>query len=273
MLLGGCGRIGFAPVELVQGDAAQACASFGPWSAPVQITALTSPATDWSPALSPDGTLLLFETLRENDMADIYGAVRSGIEVADPQPVAKLTSGAIEESPAWSADGTEVYFDRFTTDYELMVATYDGASFGTPRSIELFGSGATISSTGLEMFFNTMPFPQDLRRATRASTTSAWMIADTLESLNTAGLDGYPSLSADGLTLYFESDRSGITRIWQATRPAIGGDFGDPQVVAEFAESGVEYGDPDVSADGLTMQLATTATGDFEIYVATRACL
>lgn len=52
--------------------------------------------------------------------------------------------------------------------------------------------------------------------------------------------EGYPSLSGDGLSLYFVTTRAGSDDIWVATRPDINSDFGPAAPVAELNSGGAE---------------------------------
>jgi TolB protein len=78
-------------------------------------TRLTSdPASDVSPAWSPDGTKIVFESTRTG-AGDIYSMN------ADGTGVARLTTSSdFEESPAWSPDGTKIAFTAGATLLRLM---------------------------------------------------------------------------------------------------------------------------------------------------------
>jgi Tol biopolymer transport system component len=78
-------------------------------------TRLTSdPAGDVSPAWSPDGTKIAFES-RRTGAGDIYSMN------ADGTGVARLTTSSdFEDSPAWSPDGTKIAFTAGATLLRLM---------------------------------------------------------------------------------------------------------------------------------------------------------
>src|SRR5690606_38871277 len=91
VLVSACGRLWFDPLGVAgagpddhdggaigdaMADAAEpACTTFGPWSAPVEVTELTSGGDDWEPALHPDGNTLVFV----RGITDLYVATRSGM--------------------------------------------------------------------------------------------------------------------------------------------------------------------------------------------------
>lgn len=75
-------------------------------------------------------------------------------------------------------------------------------------------------------------------------------------AVNSDGFDGGPSVSADGLTIYFISDRpggSGGGDIWSATRPTTAEAFANPKNLGPVVNSARNEGAPDISADGLEL--------------------
>jgi hypothetical protein len=109
----------------------------------------------------------------------------------------------------------------------------------------------------------------DLFIATRADRFSAFNPPTPLDMLNTTSDEERPSLTRDGLTLFFSSDRpggEGNRDIWMATRDAVGDPFDGPINVSELNSPGTEQG-PEISSDGLRLYF-----DDFgRIYVAERA--
>jgi Tol biopolymer transport system component len=86
-------------------------------------------------------------------------------------------------------------------------------------------------------------------------------------------VDGWPSFSADGRTIYFESKRGGRVQIYVAERPAIGVPFGTPILVPTIDDGFSNDGDPYLSLDGRTLLFASDRSGGaggFDIYVSTR---
>ena len=72
--------------------------------------------------------------------------------------------------------------------------------------------------------------------------------------INSAGADITPTLSGDGKTLYFSSNRPGghgVFSLWKVTRESIGGDWSAPVSIPEI--TGNMTVDPSVTADGLEM--------------------
>lgn len=70
--------------------------------------------------------------------------------------------------------------------------------------------------------------------------------------LGSAAHDWGPSVTPDGLTVFFSSNRGGDFDIWTATRPARHLPFGAP-VAAEVLNTAGRENDPSISADGLAI--------------------
>ena len=78
-----------------------------------------------------------------------------------------------------------------------------------------------------------------------------------------------PTLPADLLEIYFNSDRGGAFDVWKATRTAPSQAWSTPQQVAELSSVGTDTAFT-ISPDGLTFYLSRSNGNDFDIYVSTR---
>ncbi len=200
-----------------------ACAAVLPaqagWAVPVLETALNSTAADAGPNLSFDETTLHFSSFRSGNW-EIWSSVRTGPGAPWSAPVQETALGgsAVEDQPHLVAYGLELWFSSTRTG----------------------GAGGS-----------------DLMVATRASSSSPWNTPTFVTELNSAGAESAPSLTADGLEVFFYSTGWGNpsgnnNTLFTATRPAIGMPFNSPTIVAEFLNSNT-HRDVDVSADGLTI--------------------
>lgn len=95
--------------------------------------------------------------------------------------------------------------------------------------------------------------------------------------LSVAGTrDDDPSLTADQLEIFFNSERAGgpgSGDIWTATRAAADAPWSTPTLVAAMSSAASETG-PEISADGLTCYFASDRAGTLgrtDIWVTTRA--
>ena len=77
---------------------------------------------------------------------------------------------------------------------------------------------------------------------------------------------GEPSISADGLSLYFVSNRlggSGDSDLWVATRPTTDDDWGLPINLGSTVNSIAKDENPCISADGLELYFASNRSGSY----------
>ncbi|MFN0246676.1 MAG: TolB family protein [Kofleriaceae bacterium] len=88
----------------------------------------------------------------------------------------------------------------------------------------------------------------ELFEATRASATAMFGGPTALTPLNSMGEEQAPTLSVDGLVIFFTSDRSGAHVLYRATRAAVSAPF-DPPVSITIAGAAEVYG-PTISATG-----------------------
>jgi len=112
---------------------------------------------------------------------------------------------------------------------------------------------ATASSSGLDIF-----------TISRPDVDSGWGRPVNLgDVINTASNEGSPDISADGLTLFFDSNRSGgrgVDDIWLTTRPDVNSPWGAPQNELVY-NSPVRDGGPSISDDGLLLFFHSTRSG------------
>ncbi|MHC4536482.1 MAG: TolB family protein [Planctomycetota bacterium] len=95
-------------------------------------------------------------------------------------------------------------------------------------------------------------------------------------AVNSSAADGDSSISSDGLSLFFMSDRSGgygERDIWFTTRETIESEWGVPMNLGPIVNGSSEDMAPDISADGLTLYFASNRSGGrggFDIWATTR---
>ena len=154
----------------------------------------------------------------------------------------------------------------------------------TVNSAAMEGPG-TISSDGLELYFWDCYFLRpggfggfDIWVSRRSSVSEPWGEAVNLGPLiNTEYDDSKPSISADGLTLYFGSNRPGGYGgfdLWMSTRAATTDDWGAPVNLGEPVNGEADETFPCVSADGLEIYFDSGRPGgygDWDLWVAKRA--
>ncbi len=112
--------------------------------------------------------------------------------------------------------------------------------------------------------------------AIRSDRTATFSAAVLLEMLDSADSDVWPTLSADGLEIFFASDRPGVGGydVYRSTRPTVDQSFAVPTLVPELSSTG-DDGALRLSPDGLTMYLnynADVSGGTTDLAAAVRPC-
>ena len=262
LVMGTCGGPGRdAPPTDVPIDAPAIDAFvFGPWSTPIELTALNSPAVDTDPAISMDGLELFFASNRAGmGMTDLWHSTRPslGAAFASPALVAELTTVAAENAPEISGDGLTLYFRRETDIYRAARPTkaspFGAAVLDAELSTAGLDTNPAISDNGLfaSVTREMTTTDRELYLYARASTTAPWGTPRHLIELSTLFSESAASLSNDGLQLWFHSDRktgpSGETDLYVATRASLSDPF-VPTPISELNTAGAES-DPSLTAD------------------------
>lgn len=275
----GCGRLDFDPFDGPadgRTDGPSDAPVCGPWSAPVFVPELSSSERDYGPSLSADGLSIIVQSDRDMMGNELYEATRPS--AADPfgAPVrlVSLSSIAHDEGPTLSPDGLTLYFtSNRANGFRLYVATRAdrAAAFDPPQLVAAAATyqilGPSLSDDGLELFA-TINYPaNDLGRITDLDQPMATL--HILSELNTAQTEGFPSISHDALTLFWEGN--GGNDIFTADRPDRMSPFGPSRVISELSSTDYD-GDPEISYDGRSMWFSSDRRGSADIFTATRDC-
>lgn len=208
-----------------------------PFESAVSLTTLNSPADDASPAISPDGLTVIFQSRRiPNEGVHLYVATRTSTIAAfgTPAPVLGVASPVATSDdlqPVLAGDSGELWFVS-----------------------SRLGTG-------------------DIFRAVRSG--GSYMAPAPIAALNTTdATEAHPLASTDLLTVYFSSNRAasaarGGFDIYRAHRSTIDDGFGVPGLVPELETTGNDNAKW-LSADGCRLYLHSTVSGALQIYVATR---
>ncbi len=286
--LGACeARLGGNAIENTLPDAAgdgiidaeaDAKVPLGPWGAPmpVPITAVN----DDDPSLTGDQLELYF-----NRADDIFVTRRAAI--TDPWgPLAIVPELSIADvtdtTPEITYDGLTMFLasNRPPVDgaLDLHVATRASRAdkFGTPTKLtELSGGNreaASASGDGLVIVFESnRNGSNDTFIAERPNKAVAFGTPVAVAAVNTGTTsDGNPMLSADGLELYLNSDRSGNNELYVATRASTADDFGAPVLIDELNDPAAQDQDPWISPDGRTLYFVSDRLGTTQLFISTR---
>ncbi len=285
-MIASCGRIDFDPIAARLADGNVATCTFGPWSAPQPVAELETTSNDWGGQITGDGLALYFNSDRSGP-SKIFVATRPDRSTPFGTAV-DLTelSSAAEGNPSVTGDQLEIYFDsdrgagyaiysatrpdtasmwqNITRLAALYLTTDVDAAYITPDGLTLFYQSGTAGTTQGDLLVTT--------RATRTDTFAAGTPVPGI----TGAYNGTPALSADQLTLYFQSGMStDELNLYQASRPDVTSPFGAATLVS-VSISGSQDADPSITADGLELFFASDrqgSVGGADLYVATRACL
>ena len=164
---------------------------------------------------------------------------------------------------------------------------YADFTFGTPTNLgPIVNSSSSdwspsISADGLSLYFNSNRpggyGNHDLWVATRPTIYDPWGEPENLGSMvNSSVWEAYPSISPDGLSLFFESPRSGghgSFDLWVTRRATKNDPWSEPVNLGALVNSTRNDATPGISADGLSLFFESDRSGgygNFDIFVTTR---
>ncbi len=201
-------------------------------------------------------------------LAVLAFAVPVAAQWSTPLPETALNTASSEFDPCPTFDGMALYYSSNASGgWELYRATRSTryGPFGAPVHIaELGGSstdyGPCVLIDDCEIFFTSNRAggagSNDIWHATRSSPALPFNTPVPAPGLNTAAAESGPSLTADGLTIFFGRGND----IWMATRPAWTQPFTAAVPVPELNSTAAER-EPHVGADGLVIFWTTARTG------------
>jgi WD40 repeat protein len=129
---------------------------------------------------------------------------------------------------------------------------------------------AFVTTDELTLFFAR---EGDIYVSTRLVKTDDFAIAAIDPLLSSPELDSKLSLTADGLTVYLNTNRpsGGDTDVLRGTRTVLGGAFAFSKTFLGTVDTSANQWDPEISADELRLYLAPDDTGLQHVAVAERA--
>jgi hypothetical protein len=267
--------------------------SSGPFGAPELVAGLgISAANDsFGPAPSADGLTLYLSSVGTQE--DIFFATRStrANQFLGTELVAGVNDpSAADGTPFISADDRALYF--FSTrpdpeapgDRDLWVATRAGAGepFSAPALVPGVNSAELdhlprLSPDGLSLLFvsgrDTVNLGSNIWQADRGAPSAAFGVAVELPGVNSNARDEGFWLSADGLTVFFASNRQPEANmdIWVAARADVADAFGEPENLSVLNTAGIEI-DPALTLDGFELFFASDRGGAMQLYRSARIC-
>ena len=144
-------------------------------------------------------------------------------------------------------------------------------NLGPPINTPSNDGHPSISLDGLTLFFSSdRPGgygSRDLWVTTRSATSEPWSEPLNLgPTVNSSSSDHGPSISADGLELFFQSNRSGgqgDQDTWVTTRTTTSDPWSEPVNLGPGLNGSASDGVPDISADGLMLFFRSYGEGTY----------
>jgi len=214
--------------------------------------------------------------------------LRADFLFGEPQSLGPgINSASNEAGITLSSDGLELYFSSQRSggqgDYDIWVSTRQSVNDAWDPPANL---GATVnsaytelypclSSDGLTLYFSDYysgsPRPGglgggDIWMTTRARRDEPWTTPVNLGApVNSTNLDMSPTVSADGLTLVFNSSNRagglGSWDVWMSTRPDVQDAWSQPVNLGPAVNSGNWDGESGLSGDGRALIFGSGRTG------------
>jgi Tol biopolymer transport system component len=258
------------------------------FSSPTNLAGdVNSSFADFSPSISADGLTLYFVSTRPAFPGDISGqgniwrvSRATLLDSFGPASlVANVNSADDESGPNISTDGLTLYFSSSRPggfgEYDLYSATRPdllddfgpATNLGASLNSTFIEGSPHISADGLTLYFaSTRPGfgVRDLWVATRLSTSDPFGPPLNMGPVvNSTSAEHGPSVSSDGLTMFFQSERPGGiggVDLWYTTRSSLSDPFGTPLLVPTV-NSLFDDVSPNVSFDGGVLLFASDRPG------------
>ena len=277
---------------------------WGPWSEPVNLSAINSTAQDAQPALSPDRLSLYFLSTRPGGLGgqDIWVSRRASVDGPWEPPVnlgPAVNTPFNDNNPSLSQDGHLLFFQSNRPGGHGAVDIYvsrrtkqnDDLDWGAP--VDLGGDVNTSQNDAAPMFmpqvaegpvnfyFVRGPTTTDIDIYSAAITRDGETLgpATPVSELNfaVAGItDARPSVRRDGKEVIFLSNRPGGVGeedLYVSTRQSVAFPWSAPMNLGPTLNSAFRDASPSLSLDGSTLVFASTrpgGVGDNDLWMSTR---
>lgn len=176
-----------------------------------------------------------------------------------------INNGNNTQECSFLHDGLKLYFTNDMPGghggHDIWVASREAQNAPWEEPINLgptINSGSpcypAISPDELELYFHTSWNSTVLMRSTRVSKDGPWGPTTLFTGLGEPACD--LDISADGLTVYFDSDRSGGYGgwdIWMATRETVDSPWGEPVNLGPNVNNAANQSSPSISNDDLAL--------------------
>lgn len=276
-------------------DAPGPCLAWGPFTTPMPLPGpVQSTDDDWTPTPTEGELVLFFYSYRAGgNPPSIWYATRGtrGDIFGSPMLVAELDTGTGEQDLTLTEDGLRMIY-QLGTDQASDLYEANRMTPSTPFAVSPLNGLNTslaegdpwLSADGTRLLFVSSRLDGgahalDIFETTRTDTQSPFAVPVALTVLNSDQNEESPTLSADGLDIFFSSQRAGGPGgrdVYTAHRTSLGASFDAPQPVSALSSARDDFG-LRLSLDGATMYMNYNSVGaggaDASLDFATRECL
>ncbi len=213
------------------------------------------------------------------------GSAKADFTFGTPTNLGPVVNSSANEHPAGiTADGLSLYFSSrrpegtYSEWYDIWVTTRptkddpwgEPVDFGPAINTSRSEFEPDLSPDGLILVFTRVETEHPnwgIWMSTRPTRDDPWGQRVNLgPTINSYARDMDPCISADGLTLYFNSDRSGgygEMDIFMATRPTIDDPWSEPVNLGPPVNTSYSDWGPEISADGRTIFFNSRRPGGY----------
>jgi hypothetical protein len=223
------------------------------------------------------------------------GTAHADFVFGEPTDLGSTVNSSAEDStPNISTDGLELYFRSNRSggsgNYDVWVTTRDTTDdeWGPPVNLgpavntSATDSCPSVSADGLSLFLMSNRTGghggMDMWVTTRPTTNDPWTTPVNLgTAINSSANDGCPSISADGLTLFYKAGGLGGyggDDLWASTRTAADEDWPSPANLGATVNTAYTDCCPSISGDDLALFFHSDRPGSLgflDVWVTTRA--
>ena len=251
------------------GDPTGGCDPDGFFGPPIRLPINDDVARIFFARLTDDELTMVFQDIN----FDIWIADRANKmdDFRDPRKMAEVSTGLEEWSPTLTGDGLTLFFQRNSDIWAIFVATRERRSDVFSEPVQVLSldhtSGGYVVPNGQAMYLSWNGNKYSVFRAERRAGSFVFGPRVELSELSALGTAVLPVVSADELTIYFGSTRSGgfgLGDIYRARRSSRDDPFGEAKHVSEL-NSGQEEMPDWISRDHCTIYMHRWVPGAGEV--------
>jgi hypothetical protein len=214
---------------------------------------------------------------------DVIRVGNRELRFGTPTSISNLNTAYFDGGPTITADGLTLVFvsDRpggsGALDLWMTRRASTSAAWGSPANLgpqvnsTAFDAGPCISPDGLSLYFDSTRADGlgsgDVWISTRANISNAFGLAALVgPPVSSSSADGLPSITGDGLNLFFTSSRTGGfggRDLWMVSRPRMGAAWTNAQNLGAVVNTSVDDWSPGISADGLLLFFESPRVGGY----------